>query len=236
MNNGTMSERISQYIRWYFATGVSDGCPGEETLGEYVQGLLSDRSREAVERHCALCSRCGRTLCTVAALHATPEADHGMPVPQAAYDVLRGHIPRAPQPLVIRFFRRLVRQVGLMVRRLDSYISFHHPSLVYVRGRRQAISKNLIVVEKTFPNIRLVVEVEKTGPHRADIRTVALHPRTGARVHGVRIDLYTGKREIASFVAVRGEALFEQIAFGTYRLIIRDHRAALGTMRLSIKE
>ncbi len=229
-------DTITRHLKWYFSTAVADGCPGEEVLAEYVLGTLSGRPRQALERHLAACGRCARTVCSAAALHEEGEQTAAAPVPEPLLKALRSHIPRPQPPLLARLFRRFLEKAGPVRRRLESLISFRQPALAYVRGRKKAISKNLIVLEKTFSEIKLTIEVEKTGPRCADIKVIATHPRTGTRFHGVRVDLWSGRQERASFVALRGETLFERIPFGTYRIVARDDRSTLGTVRLSIKE
>lgn len=237
MENGPDArDIIMRYMKWYFSTGVPETCPGEETLAEYVLGTLSGRAREALERHLASCGRCALTVC-----HASLQSEEGEEkvagtVPEPLFEALRRHIPRPQPSVLVRLFRRLLEQAGLLRRRLDGLINFRQPALAYVRGRKKAISKNLIVLEKTFSEIKLTVEVEKTGPRRADIKIITTRPRSGSRFHGVRVDLYSGKQELASFIALKGEALFEQIPFGTYRIVAHDDRSTLGTVRISIKE
>ena len=229
---------LNQYMRWYFSTGVPDACPGEEILAEYVIGTLSSRARETLERHMASCGRCAQTVYQALVVLEDETDTAPASVPEPLVERLYRHIPRPrPRLFLLRwFFRRLIEAIGPLRRRLESLISFHQPALAYVRGRKKAISKNLIVLERAFSEIKLTVEVEKTGPHRADIKIIATRPRSGARFHGVRINLYSGKKELASFVAFRGEALFEQIPFGTYRIVAQDDRSSLATVRLSIKE
>ena len=233
---GEPGDAVRRAVGWYFAAVADTPCPGEEALAEYVLGTVQGRRREALERHVAACGRCAQTLCAAAELIGLPDGAGAMQAPDGVLARLHAHIPQAGPRGIADAWHRLLRAVGFLRRRLDSVVSFRRPELVYVRGKKKVVSKNLIVVEKTFSAIKLVLEVEKTDARHADIRIVATRPRTGARFHGVRLDLRAGRREAASFVAVRGEVLFEQVAFGTYRIVARDDKRTLGDVRLTIKE
>ena len=81
-----------------------------------------------------------------------------------------------------------------------------------------------------------MIEIEKINSRASDIKIKASHPQTGTLLHGVRVDLNDGSREIASFVTSHGEALFEKIVFGNYRLIAWQDKKKSGEVLLSIKE
>lgn len=230
------TDKVRAGILWYFTTAADSPCPGEEALAEYALGTVQGRRREAIERHAAVCSRCAQTLDEAAALIGMPDDGAAAPVPEAVLERLQDRLPRRAPTGFAEAVHRLLRKAGFLRRRLDSLVSFRRPELVYVRGRKKVISKNLIVVERTFASIKLVLEVEKTDTRHADIKIIATRPRTGARFHGVRVDLRAGRREVASFVAERGEVLFEQVAFGAYRIVARDDKRTLGDIRLTIKE
>ena len=71
------------------------------------------------------------------------------------------------------------------------------------------------------------IEVEKIGANASDIKIKATHPQTGTPFSGVRINICDDTREVASFVASRGEAFFENIVFGNYRLMAWKNKKKL---------
>jgi len=229
------ADDIKKKISWYFRNGVSTSCPGEETLVAYLQEKLSPEARADIERHVAACDRCVQTLLATADVLENAGVP-GEPVPQHVLEDLLGRIPSSRPSVVRRLLHGLKEQAKIFSERIDSLITFQQPDVVLVRGRKKSISKNLVVLEKVFKTVRLEIEVEKTGTRCADIKVIATRTGSNERFSGVRIDIQAGSRELASFVAVRGEALFEKVAFGNYRLIARHANRKLGEVRLAIKE
>lgn len=235
MTEDDSADNIKKRISWYFKTGTSTSCPAEETLADYLQEKLDRQTRDEVERHLAMCDRCAQTL--LATANVLDEADAPIePVPEHVLASLFARIPSSGPSVFRRIWQSLREQARIFSERLDSLIVFQQPDVVLVRGGKKLISKNLVVLEKVFKTIRLEIEIEKTGAGCADIKVVATRPDSNERFPGVRIDIRAGSRELASFVAVRGEALFEKIAFGDYRLIARYDNRKLGEVRLAIKE
>ena len=125
---------------------------------------------------------------------------------------------------------------GRLVNNLMEIIFFKEPETAYVRGSRHVISRNLVVIEKTFPEIKLEIEIEKTGERTANIKVRAISPDAGARVDGARINILKDSREIASFITSGGEALFENITFGEYTITVQHGEKRLGHLLLAVKE
>ena len=53
---------------------------------------------------------------------------------------------------------------------------------------------------------------------------------------GVRLTLLAGSRELASYLARQGKAIFDGIPTGEYRLAVSQDGRPMGSMRLEIKE
>lgn len=230
------ADDIKKSISRYLSTRTPAACPAEEALADYLQQRLRPEARDKVERHLAVCDRCAQTLLAAADVLEEAGASGTEPVPQHVLANLLSSIPAGRRSLFGRLRQTLRERAGVFAEQVAGLTALGQPAAAPVRGRKKVVSKNLIVLEKVFKTIKLAIEIEKTGPGCADIKVVATRPGSGARFPGVRIDIRQGSRELASFVAVRGEAVFEKIAFGSYRLIARHATRKLGEVRLAIKE
>lgn len=68
-------------------SAVAAPCPGENTLAEYVDGVLASDARDQVERHLAQCGPCVRQLCE---LHSIlMEVNQQVPLRRVALEWLR---------------------------------------------------------------------------------------------------------------------------------------------------
>lgn len=229
-------DNLKKIISWYSKTSSDAPCPGEETLNDYLQDRLGAEEREAVEGHLAGCETCIQTIIATAALKDDTHVPASSDVPDHVLQKVLAAIPSGRSPSAGRIWRMAQKKVIRAYKELKSFAAVKKPEFAYVRGRKKIISKNLVVLEKVFKDIKLDIEIEKTGIRAADIKVMATYPLTGQQFRNVRITICDNAREIASFVAARGEALFENMMFGDYRLTAWYTKNKLGEVRLTIKE
>ena len=235
-NGFDIKSLVSQHFRHVEKDEKIDVCPEEETLHDYLNEKLSPDIKKDVERHLSQCEMCTQTLlCTIEILedgYVPKDSD----VPGYVKKRVRSLIPPEKGRFPYNTWETLKKRGLEAWAYVRDMLSLKNPEFVYVRGTKKIISKNLVVLEKVFKDIKLMIEIEKINSSASDIKIKASHPQTGALLHGVRINLNDGSREIASFVTSHGEVLFEQIVFGNYRLIAWQDKKKLGEVLLSIKE
>ncbi len=232
--------KITSLAAWYFANrrqeAAFEQCPDEETLYDYLSGMLDPAIQEDVERHVCRCAACTETLLYVSRMKDESPAPGTVQVPaklhRQLFAMAPGKAPTAPGPLAAAaaFGERLWQACCAWLSPAPE------PDFVYLRGSRHVISKNLVAVEKVFKDILLDIEIEKTGDGATDIKVRTRLPDSDDPFCGVRLDLYNDTREIASLVAARGDVLFENIAFGDYMLKAWHSGKQIGEVQLTIKE
>jgi len=229
-------KHLQKVVSWYVENGSPGPCPSEETLGGYIQNTLAPEAREAVERHLARCAAC--LLALQVTVDSREEATDVAEDP-ALRPVLDSALALIPAPRSVAAadrFESMQKGFRSFLDGLARLFFLQRPEFVYVRGRKKVISKNLVVLEKLFKRVKLDIEIEKTGDRTAEVKVAAFTPKTGRAMQGVRITLSGDSREIASFVTSGGAVLFENIAFGEYRVEAWSHQEKLGDVRLTIKE
>jgi hypothetical protein len=239
-NNAVSDSAVKELLDSYFkpAGPVNNvlPCPGEEALADYLGNRLDMNGQQDLERHLCLCDTCLEAVIAGAALpeQEGPEAIIAVPL-SAIKTVLSRLGAQDTQPLQA-LWKRFKTACDGLVNSLMEIIFFKETEAVYVRGNKHIISKNLVVIEKTFKEIKLEIEVEKIGERTANIKVRASSPDTGARVDGVRVNILKDSREIASFITAGGEALFENIMFGEYKITVHQGEKRLGHLLLAVKE
>ena len=235
-NHKSLKDTISWYLTSHEADEKVRPCPGEEILCDYLGDRLRPEVREDVEKHLIRCEACVETLLAASMVLEDPYVPAASDVPvQVEKRVLKA-IPSQSASLADRLWKQVKLKGFGFLETLSDLFPFSRQEFVYVRGRKQVISENLVLLEKVFKDIKLEIEIEKTGDGSSEIKIKGSHPGTGAPLNGIRINLCDGDRELASFVTANGGALFEKIAFGLYRLIVWDNRKKLGEVLLKIKE
>jgi len=239
-NNAVADTAINGLLRGYFKPAgpvtAALPCPGEEVLADYLGNRLDATSRENLERHLLQCDACLEAVIIGGSLPEEAGRETSARVPLGALKTVLARIGADDLRLLPAFWNRFTATCSTLAASLKEIIFFKEPAAVYVRGSKHIISKNLVVIEKTFNAIRLEIEVEKIDEHTANIKVKTRSPETGDRVNGVRVNILSRSREIASFVTAGGEALFENIAFGEYTINVHHNGNKLGHLLLDVKE
>jgi len=231
---------LKKLVSWYFKSPEREGkvfpCPREETLYDYLNDKLDPGVKEDVELHLCQCESCLQTLLVTLELIEDTYVPRESDVPAHVKKRVLARIPSERSQVLSEVWEQIKKRSASFFTELASLFSFKNQEFVYVRGNRKVISKNLVMVEKVFKDVKLEMEIEKIGANASNIKIKATHPQTGTPFSGVRINICDDTREVASFVASHGEAFFENIVFGKYRLMAWENKKELGEILLTIKE
>ena len=231
-----LKELLTGYFRECAHAPDIKQCPGEETLADYLGNRLPAAAQQALEQHLCQCGTCLEAIIACAALPEEQDQESIAAIPGRATQKVLSPIGAEGTGLLPALWTRIAAVCRSLVNSLTEIIFFKQPEAVHVRGNRRAISPNLVVIEKTFEEIQLEIEIEKTGERTANIKVRTISPDAGARVDGARINILKDSREIASFITAGGEALFENITFGEYTITVQHGEKRLGHLLLAVKE
>ena len=207
------------------------GCPDEETLASYLADVLTPSMGEEMETHLAQCTAC---LDDLSAAYTSMRGDEKETVPEALIAKAMALVPHVDREegffdMVVRLARgslELVSTTGQLV---------EVPGLAGVRGKLESPGTTILQAEKEMGRFKVAVEVE---PVEDELCQLAVTVRGGEALpaDSIRLSLLAGGREQASYLARQGTAIFDRIPPGDYRLAISEANAALGSIRLTIKE
>jgi hypothetical protein len=230
-SNDEQLGRILAYLMAQKPRNGRAGCPDAETLASYLADALTPTASEEMDTHLAQCTAC---LDELSAAHSSILVDEKETVPEALVMKAMALIPQAAREerffdMVVRLARgslELVSTTGQLV---------ELPGLAGIRGKLESSRTTILQVEKEMGRFKVAVEVE---PVEDELCQLAVTVRAGGALpaDGIRLSLLAGGREQASYLARQGTAIFDRIAPGDYRLAISEANAALGSIRLTIKE
>lgn len=223
--------RILAYLMAQKPRNGRAGCPDEETLASYLAGGAMPTMGEEVETHLAHCTAC---LDELSAAHSSMLGNEKETAPEALVTKAMALIPQTAREegffeMVVRLARgslELVSTTGQLV---------EVPGLAGVRGKLESPGTTVLQVEKEMGRFKVAVEVE---PVEDELCQLAVTVKAGGAspAGGIRLSLLAGGREQASYLARQGTAIFDRISPGDYSLAISESNAALGSIRLTIKE
>ena len=236
----TKNNDIKNLLKWYYRSGERSEepqtCPDEEVFYDFLMEKLPDNLRNELELHLLTCDRCRHTLFEVSALLEEDYLPCESEVPDPVAERILSRIPEKKIAFTGLLWEKVIEKINSFYNNFMDIFFSREREFVYVRGSRKVISENLIVLEKVFKAIKLQIEIEKVRNNASDIKVITKDPATGAPFDGVRLGLLNTKREVASYMAVKGETLFENMPFGWYKLTARKDDKNLGEVILRIKE
>ena len=210
---------------------VRSGCPDEEALAVYLSDALGEADNAVVENHLAGCVAC---LDELLAAHQAAQDEGRAAVPAKA--AARAMALLAKPKLTSEIFNLVVGLARDSLELISTSGSLIMPALAAeVRGKGKPASTGILRIEKNLGELQIAVEVERLDGDFCQIAVnVASHGKPAA--DGLRLSLFSGAREQASFLARQGSAIFDRVAPGKYQLAVSAAGNALGTIGLKIQE
>lgn len=210
-------------------------CTEEEVLVDYLEGRLSKRERWEVERHLTECDACLEEAVITKEIIQTVTPHKLDAVPE---NVTRRTVEAVMALKHKSLLERASEQISLLVSRwskvLTESLPRRGPSLAPVRGSKIVISDDLILLNKSFSDLAVEIEIEKLDQQRASILVKLSKDYLPAKP--IRVTLFRDGREISSYLFTGFTALFEDISFGHYTLVFSRDGQRVGEYPFEIKE
>jgi hypothetical protein len=231
-----VEERLGNILRRLFRKPKPQSgraiCPDEESLANYLSGLLSGAAKESLEVHIASCSFC---VDEIVAAHKTMQDTATEAVPQRVIDRAMRLVPaKQRNEGVFDLVVRLVKDSIELVSTSGQWITPLSAAPVGVRGRAQPSESSILQVEKEMGKFKVAVEVERIETDLCQV-VVNVSGLEGKAADAVRVSLLAGGREQASYVTRQGEAVFDRIPQGEYNLALSEAGAPVGMIRLKME-
>lgn len=228
-------ERLERILRRLLTrrgkVGGRDDCPNEEDLASYLEGSFAGDVRNRAEVHLADCSFC---LEEAISAYQAAQASHPQTVRQQLVEKVLALIP-VPRigpvflDLVVRLLNDSIELVSTSGRSIPTTVP------IGIRGKPRPLQATLLRVEKEMGKLKVAVEVERVEAGLCAV-VVRVEEGAGRAAEGIRLTLFSGSREQASYLTRQGETVFDRIRLGNYNLAVLDSGVLLGTIRLRIME
>jgi len=208
----------------------------EEILVDYLEGRLSAKQRAKVERHLSKCDNC---LTEIMLDGEMMQAEQNLSKFESVPDYLtKKAIERINRVIDDTFLERISKLFRTILTRGPVALRTLFPSrkvgLAPVRGTKTVIDENLILLKKSFVELDIKIEIDKIMPGKVSIKVLLADDVDAGKP--VRATLLKNGREVSSYLMKSSKALFENIPFGHYTLVISIDGAEKGRYSFEIKE
>lgn len=212
-------------------------CPSDEIVACYVDGILPDSEKAAVDDHMLSCSSCRENITIqkeVVKLQQLQGLDFA---PSYLTERAKGLVAESAAgkgilELIIDFSEQMfeaIRTTG------EVLVGPSRPPVFSLRAGSANVSK-VLFVKKVFDDIRVEVELMRS---RDDLNTVNLtfkDDKTEKLVVDLRATLINDDIELESYVTQNGKVAFENIKQGKYKIDISKVDSFVGVIVLELNK
>ncbi|UCG78858.1 MAG: zf-HC2 domain-containing protein [Nitrospirota bacterium] len=193
---------------------AGEDCPDIEAIAAYADGRLKGSELSSIESHLISCDACLEDAIITKGLIAEQYATEKE---KSSFDV------------VIDF----IKDVAEVIKGAADVEFLPAPEPVAVRANSVMVP-NSVSFRKFLKEYIIEVVVEKIMEGMGQISICIL--RNNNYIDNIRVSLFSGDKEIASFLTDRGCVLFEDVRFDRYRIHVGSRSMAIGDITLRVKE
>jgi hypothetical protein len=228
-------EKIENFLRHFLTrrkqkTRRAD-CPDDEILANYLGRLLEDEEAMRLEAHLAQCSLCAED---VVAVYKSAQETEEKKVPQQVIDRVMSLVPGGErQENILDLVIRLVKDSLELVSTSGQLVLTSPP--LGVRAARKTSGTTILQVEKEIAKFKVTVEVEHVEARLCQV-AARIEAEGNRPANGLRLSLFSGSREQASYLTRQGQAIFDRLPIGAYNFALSDSGTPVGTIRLELTD
>lgn len=213
---------------------VRYACPAEEELACYLEDLLSGPEKRKIEEHFLACDKCLEEFLTLHKVKFQAEVAQPFALPKKLAQRLKSALPEKRRGLIKSFADSLLGAANSIKSLLDALVTIDF-SPAPIRGKVASGSQDVITFIKPLGDLKLKLRVEKVAKNKYEllVRAFTIDDRPIAK--GLRVGLFQQTRELASYSMQEGEACFEEIRPGRYKLRVMRNKTIVGEFPLSFK-
>lgn len=211
-------------------------CPNIEAIACYVDGILPEKKRQALEAHIALCKSCGESIKVQKAVAGSQKQEGLMLAPnyvtKRAKDLVNKQIGANVLELFIKFTDKAIE----VVRTTGDVLSGGQLQPAYVlRGKDTKLTSTQSII-KVFDNIKVEIEVSRQREELNKLILKVKDDQTETPINDLRATLIEKSIELESYITQNGKAIFENIKPGKYSIRISKVRNPIGVIALELNK
>jgi hypothetical protein len=206
-------------------------CPDEETLVCFCEGKLSKRESKHVQEHLATCRRCAETVSLLC-----QKIEEQRQVPEFLIERAKSLVKDKPFPNIFEVVLVLKEKaLQILSTTGDVIVDNEIMPLPVLRSRQISEFAEEINLIKELKNIKITINIQKRDKDKIRINLGLVDKASLQPLSGLRLTLLKEGREIESYEAISGNAVFDKVGFGRYDIQILRKEEQLGAISIEIK-
>ncbi|MDH4232226.1 MAG: hypothetical protein OEW04_09375 [Nitrospirota bacterium] len=207
-------------------------CLNEEEIGAFLEGKLESRERELLLLHLEACEAC---LDDIALIGKALTFSDGIPFSTVPERLVASAVSRYPAKST--FFDAVLSLAAKAIRVVDClpFTDVSIPQPAFSLRSAESVGPQVVVLKKSFDDIDAEFIIERLSDVLCNIKVIAADKATGEQLSHHRAGLFSGGRQLASYLLEDGAAVFEEIGPGRYTIRIERRGGIYGAITLKIE-
>jgi hypothetical protein len=210
-------------------------CLSEEQFANYLNNLLPPSEKIKVEKHLDECEACFQKSIIFSKVTAKVSNKEQPDIPQSLIEKTKKLVSSQTSEdmveVVLEFGRNIV---NIIKDTADVCIVREPDALSFRNGRKKENSSHVAQLSREFNGIEAAISVEKTDDNECEIEAMISDHESGELLDDIRINLISGKKELASYLTVKGRISFKNLALEKYILKFYKGKYTIGSIKLKL--
>ncbi|MEN8262332.1 MAG: zf-HC2 domain-containing protein [Nitrospirota bacterium] len=218
-----------------YASGEYGDCIAEEHFADYLNNLLPPREKEQVENHLDQCNDCFQKSIMLSKVIDEMKNSDLPDLPDEIMQRARTLVKEPQSGEIIEVVLEFGRNIINIIKDTARICSIPEPAVLSTRDSSK--SENLPYtarLRKKFREINAEVFLERTGGNECAIEIIMSEQESEELLDDIRINLISGKKELASYLTVKGSVSFRNLRFDKYVLKIYRGKDPIGSIKLKL--
>jgi hypothetical protein len=218
-----------------YDSGEGEDCLSEEQFAEYLNNLMDAPKKEEAEKHLEKCEDCFQKSIVFSRVINEMESKGLTDVPKDIIEKAKIPVSALPSKDMIEVVLEFGKGIINIIKDTADICRVPEPAAPGVRngggtGKGPAVAQ----ISKEFDGIKADISVEKLNEAECEIEAKISEPSSGELLDDIRVNLISGKKELASYLTIRGYVSFKNLKFGKYILRIHKGKNPIGSLKLKL--
>jgi len=230
----------------------TSNCITDEAFSLYLENLLNEREKEDIEEHLIVCKACRQKSIALHKFKEEIQKEDLLTAPMRATEkakqLVMEPVTHNLVEVVLEFARdtvRIIKNTGSIFQPIEASLNM---SLELARERKYVYHQQrheIIPVEgaawaeaayfvNEFDGLLVAITIEKVTESECEMK-IRTADSSGLPIDGIRLNLILGEKELASYLTREGYAIFKNLSFNEYSLVIVRNQETVGMINLKLE-
>jgi hypothetical protein len=205
--------------------------PNSAVLAGFIDGSLQGKQRDRLIRHLLGCAECS----AYAAWCLTALQDSVQDAPEVLRRRVKDLAADSRRGKAFEIIAEIKEKVCTLLHTSGKVVIGARPKPCAVRSIHKDARADELIIERDYKEVVVTVIIECPEEGAFNCAVWVKDKSRGACLKNLRVCLYKNNKEVESYAAVKGRALFEHIPLGTYSVVFERSAWPIAPVNLAMR-